>query len=215
MPQRAIQYVLKHSAAGAALREAFFSQEAAAIDKIAIHMAIVLAKGHKILLCGNGASAAIAQLMASQFVNRFQLDRPALPAVALTADSSVITAIAGNHGLDHIFAKQIMAMGAPGDMLVAITSSVSCANIINALDAARSRNLISLCITCRDGAEEAEHSDLSINVPHQNVPIIQELHLAIGNMLCALTDHYLFENVAALKPHLEALPGSQTANKNV
>lgn len=215
MPQRAIQYVLKHSADGAALREAFFSQEAAAIDKIAIHMATVLAKGHKILLCGNGASAAIAQLMASQFINRFQLDRPALPAVALSSDSAVLTAIAANHGCDHIFAKQIMAMGAPGDMLITISSAVSCQNIINALDAARTRNLISLCITCRDGSDEAEHSDLVISVPHQKAPIIQELHLAIGNMLCALTDHYLFENVAALKPHLEALPGSQTANKKV
>ncbi|MEG6551192.1 SIS domain-containing protein, partial [Desulfocurvibacter africanus] len=122
MSQEAIDRVLAHSQAGCRLRETFFQAKATLVADIARAMAVSLARGGKILLCGNGGSAADCQHIAAEFVNRFKLERPPLPALALTTDSSILTAIGNDYGFEKVFLKQVQALGRPGDVLVAIST---------------------------------------------------------------------------------------------
>ena len=164
--------------------------------------ATCLAGGGKILLCGNGGSAALAQHMAAEFVNRFFMDRPALPALALSADATSLTAIGSDLDFSQIFSRQIEALGRPGDMLVAIFSTGSSANIIAALEAARREGQFAVCL-CGHGGEMARYSDMVLETPQAEPALVQELHLAAGHLFCRLTDYYLFENAVALTPYLQ------------
>ena len=203
MTQRAVDTILDHAAAGAILRQRFFSEDQAEhIAYIALRMAVTLARGNKLLFCGNGGSAADSQHLAAEFVNRFMMDRPPLPAIALSTDSSILTAIGNDFGFDQVFAKQVRALGNPGDMLVAISTSGNSANVLLALEAARERSVVTLGLTGNTGGEMAGKCDLHINVPDERTPLIQEIHITVGHLLCGLTDYFLFENVAALTPHL-------------
>ncbi|MDR2489547.1 MAG: D-sedoheptulose 7-phosphate isomerase [Desulfovibrio sp.] len=202
MTQHAIARILEDAAAGAALRRHFFTEQAERIADIALRIAATLAGGNKLLFCGNGGSAADSQHLAAEFVNRFIMDRPPLPALALSTDSSILTAIGNDFGFDQVFAKQILALGNPGDMLVAISTSGNSGNILLALDAARERSMISLGLTGNTGGKMACKCDLLLTVPETRTPLIQEMHIAAGHLLCGLTDYFLFENVAALAPYL-------------
>ncbi len=202
MNQLALATIERHAVEGARLRESFFASNAEYIVDTALQMAVTLARGNKILLCGNGGSAADAQHLAAEFVNRFLMERPPLPAIALTTDSSILTAIGNDFGFVQVFSKQVLALGAPGDMLVAISTSGKSENIILALEAAHQRSMKTLGITGKGGGGMFPHCDLFINVEHNHTPLIQEIHIAVGHLLCELTDHFLFENVAALAPHL-------------
>jgi D-sedoheptulose 7-phosphate isomerase len=203
MTQQTVASILEYAAAGAALRQRFFAEQAGSIADIALRMAVTLARGNKLLFCGNGGSAADCQHLAAEFVNRFIIDRPPLPAIALSTDSSILTAIGNDFGFHQIFAKQVRALGNPGDMLIAISTSGNSENILLALDAARERSLLSLGLTGNDGGKMARACDLLICVPEKRTPLIQEIHIAAGHLLCSLTDYFLFENVAALTPYLE------------
>ncbi len=205
MNTEAIDIILNHATEGAKLREQFFTKHAANIASIALHMAFTLAKGNKILFCGNGGSAADCQHLAAEFVNRFIIDRPPLPAIALTTDSSILTAISNDFSFDVVFSKQVQALGNKGDMLVAISTSGNSKNIILALDAAQQRGLTTLGLTGNGGGKMAPLCDMHLDVLDSRTPLIQEIHIAIGHLLCGLTDYYLFENVVALTPYLEGL----------
>jgi D-sedoheptulose 7-phosphate isomerase len=202
MPQNAVARILEHAAAGADLRRNFFTEQADYIAAIALRMAAVLAGGNKLLFCGNGGSAADCQHLAAEFVNRFLMDRPPLPAIALSTDSSILTAVGNDFGFEKIFAKQVLALGNPGDMLVAVSTSGNSGNILLALDAARERSMVSLGLTGGSGGKMACKCDLLLTVPDERTPLIQEVHITAGHLLCGLTDYFLFENVAALAPYL-------------
>ncbi len=145
--------------------------------------------GHKILLCGNGGSAADAQHIAAELVGRFVRERTPFPAIALTVDSSILTSIANDYGFEHVFARQVEALGAAGDVLVAISTSGMSPNVIAACRTARARGLRVLAMTGASGGLLAEVSDVCIRVPSRSTPRIQECHLTIGHLLCEVIDH--------------------------
>lgn len=207
MKDNALATILEHAEAGVALRRSFFAENAALVAETALAMAVALARGNKLLLCGNGGSAADAQHLAAEFVNRFMMDRPPLPAIALTTDSSILTAVGNDFSFDQVFSKQVEALGKPGDMLVAISTSGNSNNIINALKAARERSVATLGLAGGTGGKMAPLCDRLIAVDGKSTALIQEVHIAVGHLLCGLTDYYLFENVAALAPYLDS-PGA-------
>jgi len=202
MIQSAAALILAHAKEGAELREVFFRTNAGHVAEAARTMAARLAKGGKILLCGNGGSAADAQHIAAEFVNRFLMERPPLPALALTTDTSALTAIGNDYGFEKIFAKQVQALGVAGDALVAISTSGTSANVIEALKTARDKGLVTVGLTGQAG-DMAPLCDYLFCVPSASTPLIQEVHIALGHMLCRLVDYYLFEAVAELAPYLE------------
>ena len=198
-----IDIILEHSESGAALRRRFFSEQAAHIANMAMTVAAAMAKGNKIMLCGNGGSAADAQHLAGEFVNRMLIDRPPLPAVALSTDTSVLTAVGNDFGYDLVFAKQVAAISRPGDVLLGISTSGNSANVIKAMEEARCRGVLTIGFTGRGGGGMRPLCDMILDVPENRTPLVQEIHIAAGHLLCILADYYLFENAAALAPHLE------------
>ena len=149
----------------------------------------------KILSCGNGGSAGDAQHFSSELLNRFERERPSLPAVALTTDSSTITSIANDYSYNEIFSKQIRALGQPGDVLLAISTSGNSANVIQAIQAAHDREMTVVALTGRDGGGMASlllPEDVEIRVPAKVTARIQEVHLLTIHCLCDLIDSQLF-----------------------
>jgi phosphoheptose isomerase len=158
-------------------------------------MTEALVAGRKILACGNGGSAADAQHFSAEMLNRFETERPPLPAIALTTDGSTLTAIANDYRYDEVFAKQILALGQSGDVLMAITTSGNSANITAALRAAREREMSCVVINGRDGGAVAGMlgaDDTQILVPGPSTARIQEVHGIVIHCLCDLIDHRLF-----------------------
>jgi D-sedoheptulose 7-phosphate isomerase len=156
---------------------------AAAIDT----MFMALANGNRILACGNGGSAANAQHFAAKLMGRFERERPGLPAITLTADTSIITAIANDDAFEQVFAKQVWAFGQPGDVLLAITTSGDSANVLAAIAAAHEREMIVVALTGRSGGKAHEvlgDTDIHICVPSDRTARIQEVHLLTIHCLC-------------------------------
>lgn len=202
MTDKAIQSITQHAEAGAELRLRFFADQAAHIANVALRLAAALAKGNKLLICGNGGSAADAQHMAAEFVNRFLMDRPPLPAIALTTDSSILTAIGNDFGFDQVFSKQVAALGKAGDILLAISTSGSSKNVLLAIEEAKKLGVLCIGLTGRGGGAMAACCDILIDVESGHTPLIQEIHITVEHLLCELTDYFLFKNVAALTPYL-------------
>jgi D-sedoheptulose 7-phosphate isomerase len=164
------------------------------IVKAAASMADSLLQEHKILSCGNGGSAADAQHFSSEMLNRFEMERPGLPAIALTTDSSTLTSIANDYQYADIFSKQIRALGQTGDILLAFSTSGESHNIIHAIDAAHDRGMIVIALTGREGGQIAhlmQEQDVEIRVPSWSTARIQEVHLMIIHSLCDLIDRQL------------------------
>jgi len=149
----------------------------------------------KILSCGNGGSAGDAQHFSSEMLNRFERERPSLPAIALSTDTSTITSIANDYSYDEVFSKQIRALGQQGDILLAYTTSGNSGNIIQAANAAHDRGLTIIAVTGKDGGELAPlliDTDIEIRVPSASTARIQEVHLLVTHCLCDLIDFQLF-----------------------
>ncbi|MDR2051595.1 MAG: D-sedoheptulose 7-phosphate isomerase [Deltaproteobacteria bacterium] len=191
MDKESLEIIERYVRDGAAARERFFAEKSRELDRAARMIASSLAAGGKLMLCGNGGSAADAQHMAGEFVNRFLLDRRPLAALALTTDSSVISAIGNDFGYEQIFAKQILALGNRGDVLLAISTSGNSPNILQALAAAREKDMRSIGLTGGRGGAMAGQCDLLLNVEHACTPLVQETHLVAEHLLCLLCDHYL------------------------
>jgi D-sedoheptulose 7-phosphate isomerase len=154
-----------------------------------------LLNGNKILSCGNGGSAADAQHFSSELLNRFELERPGLPAIALTTDSSALTSIANDYHYEEVFAKQVRALGQEGDVLLAISTSGRSSSIVNAIDAAHERGVRVIALSGRDGGEMADHiqeGDVEIRVPADSTARIQEVHLLVIHCLCEQIDSHIF-----------------------
>ncbi|MDD4952149.1 MAG: D-sedoheptulose 7-phosphate isomerase [Desulfovibrionaceae bacterium] len=198
MSEAAVKKVLDHARQGLEARKAFFEENAEFLVSLGKVMALCLANGNKILFCGNGGSAADSQHLAAEFVNRFKLERPPLPCIALTTDSSILTSIGNDYGFDQIFEKQVRALGQENDLLVGISTSGASVNVLKALREARQRGLTTVGMTGRQGGEMAHLCDYLIQAPAKDTAIIQEIHIAAGHVLCHLVDHFLFEEVSAL-----------------
>jgi len=154
-------------------------------------MASCLLDNHKIMACGNGGSAADAQHFSSEMLNRFEMERPGLPAIALTTDSSTLTSIANDYQYADIYSKQILALGQKQDILLAISTSGESDNIIHAIDAAHDRNMIVIALTGKDGGQIRDlvnANDIEICVPAKSTARIQEVHIMIIHSLCDLID---------------------------
>lgn len=148
--------------------------------------------GRKLLLFGNGGSAADAQHIAAEFVNRFQMERPGLPAIALTTDSSVLTSIGNDSDFAEIFARQVKALGQKGDVAIAISTSGASANVIRGVEAAKEMQMQVIGFTGRDGGKLAQLCDIPLIVPSDSVSHIQESHITLGHVICELVDQTLF-----------------------
>ncbi len=149
----------------------------------------------KVLTCGNGGSAGDAQHFSSEMLNRFERERPGLPAIALTTDTSTITSIANDYHFDDIFAKQIRALGQEGDILVVYTTSGNSANIVKAVTTAHDKDITTIALTGKTGgtlSQIVNETDIEIRVPSESTARIQEVHLLITHCLCDLIDHQLF-----------------------
>jgi D-sedoheptulose 7-phosphate isomerase len=148
----------------------------------------------KVLICGNGGSAADSQHFAAELVNRFEVERPGLPAIALTTDSSVLTSIANDYDYTLIFSKQVRALGMAGDVLIAISTSGNSTNVMESITAAHDRGMVVIALTGRDGGAIGtllNSSDFHLCVPAQSTARIQEVHLLVLHCLCDLIDHLL------------------------
>ncbi|QNN47838.1 D-sedoheptulose 7-phosphate isomerase [Thermomonas brevis] len=151
-----------------------------------------LSAGGKILFAGNGGSAADAQHWAGELVSRFYYDRPGLPAIALTTDTSILTAIGNDYGYDYTFARQVEALGREGDVFVAISTSGNSSNVVRAAEAARGRGVKVVGFTGQGGGKLAPLSDICFRIPSNETPRIQEGHEFIGHLLCALIEQAMF-----------------------
>ncbi len=150
--------------------------------------------GGKVLVCGNGGSAADAQHFAAEFIGRFERERPELAAIALTTDSSILTAIANDYDFNVIFSRQVRALGQPGDVLMAISTSGNSANVLAAIDAAHEREMVVVGLSGRNGGKMTgalRETDVHICVPHERTARIQEVHLLTLHCICDAVDHQL------------------------
>lgn len=152
-----------------------------------------LRRGGKVLLFGNGGSAADAQHFAAELVSRFRRERPGLAAVALTTDTSILTAIGNDYGFERVFARQIEALGRPGDVAVAISTSGNSPNVLAALDAARARGLLTIGFTGERGGALRERVDVCLRAGSDETPRIQEVHITAAHALCEIVEQTLFE----------------------
>jgi len=149
-------------------------------------------KGGKILVCGNGGSAADSQHMAGEFLNRFKMERPPLPCLALSTDTSTLTAISNDYNFDEVFSKQVQAHGNPLDIFIGISTSGNSKNIIRAVEVAKEKNIFTICLLGKDGGILKKKCDLPIIVPSNDTPRIQESHILIIHILCETVEKALF-----------------------
>jgi D-sedoheptulose 7-phosphate isomerase len=151
-----------------------------------------LKKGNKILLCGNGGSAADAQHLAAEFSGRFYLDRNALPAEALHCNTSYLTAVGNDYGFDVIYSRMIKGIGNKGDVLIGLSTSGNSKNIINAFDVAKEKKIITIAFTGASGGKLKNIADYLINIPSDDTPRIQESHIMLGHIICQLAEEQYF-----------------------
>jgi D-sedoheptulose 7-phosphate isomerase len=179
------------------------SMDPAVIDAIARTIAEAIAAGNKVLLCGNGGSAADAQHVAGELVGRFRLERAAWPAIALSTNSSIVTAIGNDYGYEFVFSRQVEALAVPGDVLVGISTSGTSANILRALRAATERGCSTIGLTGKTGGAMRELVDLCLCVPSESTPRIQESHILACHIICELIELELVEREETARMLLE------------
>ncbi len=167
------------------------SLDLAMVMRVAVQVFQCIQSGHKILLAGNGGSAADAQHIAAEFTGRFLNDRQPLPAIALTTDTSALTAIGNDYGFDAVFSRQVQALGQPGDLLFAISTSGHSPNLVQAIAVAQSVGVGTVGVTGKDGGKIQTMVDYSIHVPHPDTPRIQETHIMALHMICEWVDNQL------------------------
>jgi len=188
---KALQEVLNSFRSGTDLRNQVARDCGENIVDAAMLIARCVRGGGKLLFFGNGGSAADAQHLAAEFVGRFRIERQALPAIALTTDSSILTAVGNDYGFDQIFARQVQALGRPGDVAIGISTSGNSPNVTSAITQAAKQELKTIGLVGKDGGSLAKCVDISITVASGNVAMIQECHITIGHILCELVENEL------------------------
>jgi D-sedoheptulose 7-phosphate isomerase len=166
--------------------------QAGACCRAAHLMIAALRKKKKILIFGNGGSAADSQHIAAELIGRFTKNRKALPAIALTTDTSILTSLANDFGFEHVFARQIEGLGNPGDVALALSTSGNSANVIAAVKQARKQNITTIALTGRNRGKLANLADLTLNVASDSTARIQECHITIAHILCEIIEKHLF-----------------------
>jgi D-sedoheptulose 7-phosphate isomerase len=177
---------------------------AGTIAAIVDRLAVALGAGRKLLLAGNGGSAADAQHIAGEFLSRLNYDRAPTAAIALTTDSSVLTAIGNDYGYERVFERQVRGLGQEGDVLLAISTSGRSPNILRAIAAGRELCLVTIGLTGSTGGEMAALCDLCLHAPSDSTPLIQQIHITAGHVICGLVEERLFPRAAASKPQAAA-----------
>jgi len=188
-------YIKQQIAESAAVKEALLEDDAA-IGKISLAAEFAvnaLRGGHKVLWAGNGGSAADAQHMAAELVNKFRLDRPGLASIALTTDSSILTSIGNDYGYSRVFARQVEAIGAEGDVFIGISTSGNSENLLLALEACREKGIGTIAIVGEKPCRMDDY-DLVIHVPSQDTPRIQECQTLIGHIICDLVEKSVYNS---------------------
>ncbi len=175
------------------VKEIFVNENLSRLVKVIDIITQALSGGNKILLFGNGGSAADSQHIAAEFINRFLIERPPLPAIALSTDTSVITSIANDYDFSEIFSKQIKALGHEGDIAWGMSTSGSSPNVIKAFEVASRLGMTTIAFTGKDGGRMAEIVDFCLNVSSNSVPHIQEAHITAGHVVCDMIDYKLFK----------------------
>jgi D-sedoheptulose 7-phosphate isomerase len=174
-------------------KEDFINNNIAEIILVAEKIALAFTNDRKLMLCGNGGSAADAQHIAAEFINRFELERPPLPAIALTTDTSVITCIGNDYSFDDIFSKQVKAIGVEDDILIAISTSGNSPNVLSAAKAAKDIGVYVVGLTGNDGGKLKDLVDSCLVVNSSSTARIQESHILAGHIICRLVDYILFQ----------------------
>jgi D-sedoheptulose 7-phosphate isomerase len=190
-----VSHLRNHFDEGIELRRRMAETLPAQVAAAGEALAAALKSGRKALACGNGGSAADSQHFAAELVGRFERERPGLPAIALTTDTSALTAIANDYDYDRVFSKQVEALGSEGDVLLAISTSGNSKNVIEAMKAAQARKLHVIALTGRDGGAMGRlcgPRDFHINVAHPRTMRVQEVHLLVVHCLCEVVDNVIF-----------------------
>jgi len=173
-------------------KEAFLKSNLELVETVVLRLVLSLQSGGKVLLFGNGGSAADAQHLAAEFVNRFLYDRPALPAIALTTDSSVLTSISNDADYSQIFSRQIEALGKAGDVAIGISTSGNSPNVLLGLQKGKQMGLYTVAFSGGDGGKIKTAADVCFTVPCREVPRIQEVHITLGHAICELVEAAIF-----------------------
>ena len=190
-----VAHLKQHFDEGIELRSRMAKTLPADIARAGEALAGALKSGRKALACGNGGSAADSQHFAAELVGRFERERPGLPAIALTTDTSALTAIANDYDFDRVFSKQVEALGSPGDVLLAISTSGNSKNTLEAMKVAQARGLVVIALTGRDGGamgRMVRAQDFHLNVAHPRTMRVQEIHLLVIHCLCEVVDNLIF-----------------------
>jgi D-sedoheptulose 7-phosphate isomerase len=189
-----VSHLRQHFEEGIELRRRMAQTLPAEIARAGEALAAAMKAGRKALACGNGGSAADSQHFAAEMVGRFERERPGMPAIALTTDTSALTAIANDYDFDRVFSRQVEALGNPGDVLLAISTSGNSKNVLEAVRAAQARDLVVIALTGRDGGAMAKllrPKDFHLNVAHPRTMRVQEIHLLVIHCLCEVVDNVI------------------------
>lgn len=191
------QIITEHIRKSISVKESILSSPAVmtSIKDAATATVDAYKKGRKTLIAGNGGSAADAQHIAGEFVSRFYFDRPGIPSIALSTDTSIITAIGNDYGFDRLFERQVHAQGTEGDIFIGLTTSGNSENIVRALHACKEKGIKSIILTGRSGSKTSNLCDICINVPSEETPRIQESHILIAHIICCIVEEELFGNL--------------------
>jgi D-sedoheptulose 7-phosphate isomerase len=187
------RWVIDEIEASIDVKRRTIEMQASIIVAIAERIVETFRRGGKLLLCGNGGSAADAQHIAAEFVSRFRRERRGLPAIALTTDTSILTAISNDYGYERVFARQVEALGRPGDMVIGISTSGLSASVITAMRAARDGGMATVGFTGASGGMLVDNVDLCLCVPSHNTARIQEVHITVAHVVCEIVERTLFE----------------------
>lgn len=194
------------------IKKRFISQNVELILEVSRLIADAFNDGKKLLIFGNGGSACDASHITAEFVNRFKMERPGLPAVCLNTDMAVLTSIANDHDFSEVFARQLKTLSEPGDIAIAISTSGNSKNIIRAAEVARKKGVKLIAFTGSKGEKFAKKSDYAFIVPSDDTPRIQETHITIAHVLCQMVEEILFD--VPRKPALKGafVPGKTSAS---
>jgi D-sedoheptulose 7-phosphate isomerase len=172
-----------------AVKQAMLKADLDAVERIAGALVTAFKAGNRVFLCGNGGSAADSQHIAAEFIGRFQKERRALPAIALTTDTSILTCLSNDYNYDIVFSRQIEALGRKGDVLIGISTSGKSVNVLKAFEAAKACGMVTVAFVGHDGGPMAKAADLSIIVPSRVTARIQETHIVLAHAICEVVEH--------------------------